>query len=91
MRLSAPEYAEAERLIQDLEGTDARPGRAGIFELDREGMALDTTTFDQHCADLPAVLQAAVAELTNAAQDPGQRAVAERALYHLYRISRKAS
>jgi DNA repair exonuclease SbcCD nuclease subunit len=92
LRLAAHEYEEAERLIQELEGTEARPGRAGVFELDRERLELDTTNFDQYCTSLPAVLQATVGELRKAAEDPELRSIAERALYHLYRLSsRKAS
>lgn len=89
MRLSAPEYEEAERLLQELAGGDARPGRAGVLDLEREKLQLDATTFEQYSSELPAVLQAAVAELTAAARDPSQREAAERALYHLYRTSRK--
>lgn len=92
MRLPAHEYDEAERLIQDLAGSEARPGRAGVFEIDRERFELDTTNFDQYRTTLPAVLQATVTELKTAAEDPSQRSVAERALYHLYRLSiKKAS
>jgi hypothetical protein len=92
MRLPVHEYDEAERLIQDLGGSEARPGRAGVFELDRERLELDTTDFDQYCSTLPAVLQATVTELKKATEDPAQREVAERALYHLYCLSiKKAS
>jgi DNA repair exonuclease SbcCD nuclease subunit len=87
LRVPAHEYEEAERLIQDLEGTEAKPGRAGVFELDRERLELDTSNFDQYCSTLPAVLQATVVELKKAAEDPGQRPIAERALYHLYCLS----
>jgi DNA repair exonuclease SbcCD nuclease subunit len=92
LRLPVHECQEAERLLQDLEGTEARAGRAGVFELDRERLESDTTNFDEYCSTLPAVLQATVTELKKAVEDPEQRIVAERALYHLYRlISPKAS
>lgn len=92
MRLPAHEYEEAEHLMQDLAGTEARTGRAGVLDLDRERLELDTVNFEQYCTTLPAVLQATVTELKKAAEDPAQRSVAERALYHLYRLSsRKAS
>jgi DNA repair exonuclease SbcCD nuclease subunit len=92
MRLPAHEYEEAERLLQELAGSEARTGRAGVLDLDRERLELDTVNFEQYCTTLPAVLQATVSELKKAAEDPAQRAVAERALYHLYRLSsRKAS
>src|SRR5262249_55609953 len=38
MRVPAPEYDEAERILEDLKGTDARQGRIGILELDRQGL-----------------------------------------------------
>ncbi|HYV45123.1 MAG TPA: DNA repair exonuclease [Myxococcaceae bacterium] len=89
MRVAAPEYEEAERLIEDLTGTAARYGRAGVLELDRRGLELETSSIDTFCADLPDVLRATVGRLKLAAADPTQRTVAERALYHLYRESRK--
>jgi len=89
MRVAAPEYEEAERLLEDLTGTAARYGRAGVLELDRRGLELETSSIDTFCADLPDVLRATVGRLKLAAADPAQRTVAERALYHLYRESRK--
>lgn len=91
MCVSAPEYEEAERLLEDLAGTEARHARAGVLELDREKLSLDTHSLDTYCAELPSVLQVAVARLKAAAEHDDQRQVAERALYHLYRTSRKAS
>jgi DNA repair exonuclease SbcCD nuclease subunit len=90
MRVAAPEYEEAEHLIEELTGTQAKQGKAGILELDRSQLALDTGSVSAHCAALPAVMQAAVERLLIAAENPGEREAAERALYHLYRLSRKA-
>src|SRR5262249_30619418 len=89
MRVSAPEYEEAEHLLEDLAGTTARHGRVGILELDRQGLELETTSIDTFCTDLPDVLQATVGRLKVAADDPLRRAVAQRALFHLYRESRR--
>jgi DNA repair exonuclease SbcCD nuclease subunit len=91
MCVAAPEYEEAQQLLETLEGTEARPGRVGVFKLDREKLTLDTASFDSYCTELPAVLQAAIVQLKACAEDPEQRAIAERALSHLYRLSRKAS
>jgi DNA repair exonuclease SbcCD nuclease subunit len=91
MRLAAPEYEEARSLLQELEGTEARHGRVGVLDLDREKLTLDTASFATHCAELPGVLRAAIEQLTTCAEDPAQRDIAERALYHLYRMSKKAS
>lgn len=90
MRVAAPEYEEAERLIEELIGTDAKHGKVGILELDRSELTLDTESVASHCASLPPVLQAAIERLRAQAEMPDARAAAERALYHLYRLSRKA-
>jgi DNA repair exonuclease SbcCD nuclease subunit len=92
MKVSAPEYDEAELLLDELQGTAARHARVGVLELDRQGLELETATVDQYCADLPEVLRSVVTRLKVAAEDPAYRQVAERALFHLYRSSkRKAS
>jgi len=92
MKVSAPEYDEAEILLEELQGTPARHARAGVLEVDRQGLELETATVDQYCVELPDVLRSAVNRLKAAAEDPTQRLIAERALFHLYRSSkRKAS
>jgi DNA repair exonuclease SbcCD nuclease subunit len=90
MRVPAPEYDEAEKLLEELVGTAARQGRVGVLELDRQGLELETGDIEQYCADLPAVLQSTVQRLKAVASaDPEQRAPAERALFHLYKTTRK--
>jgi DNA repair exonuclease SbcCD nuclease subunit len=89
MRVSAPDYEEAQRLLEDLEGTSARHARVGVLELDRLGLELETRDVDTYCADLPDVLKSAVRRLKQAAEEPDKRLIAERALFHLYRTSRK--
>jgi len=90
MKVPAPEYDEAEVLIEELQGTPARHARAGVLELDRNGLELEIATVDQHCGDLPDVLISAVTRLKVVAEtDPAQRLIAERALFHLYRSSRQ--
>ncbi|MBS2026236.1 MAG: DNA repair exonuclease [Deltaproteobacteria bacterium] len=89
MRVSAPDYQEAERLLEDLSGNAARQARVGVLELDRDGLELDTASIEQHCEDLPDILRSTVRRLKLAAEDPDKRAAAERALFHLYRVSRR--
>jgi hypothetical protein len=93
MEVSAPEYEEAEALLEALQGTEALHARVGVLDLDREALSLETSTVGEHCRDLPDVLQSAVRRLQEVAdQQPQQRLVAERALYHLFRAAkRKAS
>lgn len=91
MVVPAPEFEEAELLIEELTGTPARHGKVGVLDLDRQGLALQTSTVDQYCLELPDVLQAAVRMLKVAAEnhDVRERLIAERALFHLYRTSKK--
>lgn len=90
MTVPAPEYDEAENLLEELQGTVARHARVGVLDLNREGLELETSTVDQYCTELPAVLRSAVERLKSiAAEDATQRQVAERALFHLYRVSTK--
>ena len=90
MRVPAPHYEEAERILEDLVGTSARQGRVGVLELYRDGLELDTSDIDSHVADLPDVLKSAVRELKDAADaHPESRLVAQRAIYHLYSLARK--
>lgn len=91
MRVPAPEYAEATALLRELEGTDAMHGKVGILEVDRDKLALDIRSVADFSKDLPAVLQATAERLKQAAQSGPDAAVAERALYHLFCLSRKAS
>jgi DNA repair exonuclease SbcCD nuclease subunit len=91
MRVPAPEYTEVESLLRELEGNDATHGKVGVLVLDRDKFMLDVQSITDFCHDLPAVLQATAQRLKQAAENGPDSAVAERALYHLYRLSRKAS
>lgn len=88
MTLPAPEYETAERLLEELAGTPARSGKAGVLELDRQGLELETTSVDRFCEDLPDALRAAVLRLQRAAEEPAQRQTAQRALFHLFRVAK---
>jgi DNA repair exonuclease SbcCD nuclease subunit len=90
MRVQAPQYEEAEGILQDFVGTSARQGRVGVLDLYREGLELDTSDIDSHVMDLPDVLKSAVRELKEAAdKHPESRLVAQRAIFHLYALARK--
>lgn len=92
MKITAHEYEEAERLLEDLEGTDARQGRVGVLALERQGLELDTSAIEADYADLPDVLKSTFRRLQKAAEEPDRRPAAQRAMFHLYRLSRgKAS
>jgi DNA repair exonuclease SbcCD nuclease subunit len=89
MQLAAPDYEVAEELLEALEGTEARHGKVGVLDLDRQGLELDTSNVDSFCTELPEILRSAVRRLKLDADDPLKRATAQRALFHLYRVSRK--
>jgi DNA repair exonuclease SbcCD nuclease subunit len=89
MRVSAPEYDEAERLLEQLEGTSARHAVVGVLKVDRQGLELEIGDVEALFADLPEILRSAVRRLKLAADDPGQRQIVQRAVSHLYRVSRK--
>jgi len=88
LRLTAPEYDEAERILRELKGTPAVTGRVGVLELDRERMLLDTKDIENQLADLPDVLRATFARL-HTLESEEQREIAQAALYHLYRLVRE--
>ena len=88
LRVTALEYQEAEALLGKLEGSASTHASVGVLELDREKLCLDLTDLDGLSAGLPAVLQAAVKRLRLEAENPAQRAAAERALFHLFSLAK---
>ena len=91
LRVTTPEYQEAEALLGKLEGSASTHAKVGVLELDREKLSLDLTDVETLSAGLPPVVQAAVKRLRLEAAKPEQRAAAERALFHLFSLARSAS
>ncbi len=91
MSLPAKEYEEAEALLAELCGTEARHAKAGVVQLFREGLTLDVTNLGPQVDALPDVLRAAVRTLQEQAKDPATRPAAERALFHLFRAAKGAA
>jgi hypothetical protein len=89
MRVSAEQYEATQDVLRDLKGTSAAHGRVGVMQLDTVGLELDTTNIEDLFHDAPDVLKSA-AERLKALEDSDQRVVAQKALYHLYRLSREA-
>ncbi len=85
MRVSAPEYQEAERILRELEGSDAVIGRIGILQVERSGLTLDTTDLGGLLERLPPILQTTVERL-KALEGGPQAAEARRAILHLSRL-----
>ena len=90
MSIPPREMEDAERLLENLTGTEAKPGRVGILDLHRDGLVLDTSD-PTSLAELPELLQEAAKRLKALESDPRQAETAKRALAHLCRLARKAS
>jgi len=90
MTLPPLEYDEAERILEDLAGTDAKHGRVGVFVLDRKGLDMDTLSAEQVFADQPEIIRAVVQRLQEkATRAPIERQKVERAIHHFYRTLRE--
>ena len=89
MTVSLSEENEIERILRDLEGTDATHGRAGILVVDKTKLMLERGSGDVFPDDLPPVLKDTVARLDQliaTADDEADRVKATRALSHLYKL-----
>lgn len=87
MTVSLDEHEEVQAILDELQGTAAASGRAGVLLLDRAGLRLEVGAA-AFPTDLPPVLADVVGELEARArvEDPDEAAVARRALLHLYRL-----
>jgi DNA repair exonuclease SbcCD nuclease subunit len=84
MRVSLPDLEKVDALLEELKGNEAAHGKTGILQIDRLGLALDTTDPGAFPQELPDVLKSVVEKLqAQATEENG--AIAKRALYHLYR------
>jgi len=89
MTVSLSEESEVERILRDLQGTDATHGRAGVLLVDRTSLRLQVGSADAFPEDLPLVLKDTVERLdqliANAVEE-AEKAKATRALSHLYKL-----
>lgn len=86
LAVSLKEERELRAALNELEGTDAMPGKAAALVLDEQRVDLHTGDLEDLVATLPSVLQRTV-ELLQAQQQGGdleQKERATRALRHLY-------
>jgi len=89
MTVSLSEESELERIVRELEGTEATHGQVGIILVDREGLRLQRGATDGFPEDLPPVLRDTIARLdriVDEALDQAERDRATRALSHLYKL-----
>ena len=89
MAVSLSEENEVERILRDLQGTDATHGRAGILLVDRTNLRLQPGSDGIFPDDLPPVVKDTIARLDHiieAAEDEAEKVRATRALAHLYKL-----
>jgi DNA repair exonuclease SbcCD nuclease subunit len=89
MAVSVSEESDAERIVRELQGTDAAHARAGIILVDRSGLRLLPGSIDDFPENLPTVVKATIDKLDRIvadADDEGEKAIATRALSHLYKL-----
>ena len=89
MAVSLSEENEVERILRDLQGTEATHGRAGIIVIDRSHLRLQPGSDGIFPEDLPPVLKDTIArldEIVDSAEDEAVKVRATRALAHLYKL-----
>jgi hypothetical protein len=89
MTVSLAEESEVERILRDLQGTDATHGRVGVLVVDRTNFRLQVGSGDAFPEDLPPVLKDTVDRLDRliaCAADEAEKSKATRALSHLYKL-----
>lgn len=89
MMVSLAEESEVERILRDLQGTDAAHGRAGVLVVDRTNLRLQPGSGGVFPDDLPSVLKDTIARLDRLVADSteeAEKAKATRALAHLYKL-----
>ncbi len=86
MTVSLAEESEMERILRDLQGTEATHGRAGVLVVDKEKLRRRVGSVDAFPDHLPQVLKETVVRLNQLAEgtDDIARESATRALSHLY-------
>lgn len=89
MTVSLAEESEVERILCDLQGTDATHGRAGVLQVDRTNLKLEPGSGGTFPNDLPPVIKDTIARLDGLiadASDEAEKSRATRALAHLYKL-----
>jgi DNA repair exonuclease SbcCD nuclease subunit len=95
MRARVGEFEAAERILVELEGTEAKHGKVGVLQLDRQRLELETDNLEDLLDGAPDVLRSVALRLraveAEHGRDSAQGDIARRALYQLYRLTREAS
>jgi DNA repair exonuclease SbcCD nuclease subunit len=95
MRARVDELDAIERILVELEGTEALHGKVGVLQVERAGLVLETSGLEDALEGAPEVLRSVATRLRALEGEHGvaspQGEVARRALYQLYRLLREAS
>jgi DNA repair exonuclease SbcCD nuclease subunit len=89
MAVSVGEESEVERILNDLQGTEAAHGRAGVVLVDRTNLRLQPGSAGVFPENLPTVIKDTIARLDrliDEASDEGEKLKATRALAHLFKL-----
>lgn len=89
MVVSVAEESEVERILNDLHGTDAAHGRAGLLVVDRTDLRLQPGSAGVFPENLPPVIKDTIARLDRLieeTEDETEKARAARALAHLFKL-----
>jgi hypothetical protein len=89
MTVSLAEENEVERILRDLQGTDATHGRAGVLLIDRTNLRLQPGSGGVFPDHLPPVVKDTIARLDRLiadSTDEAEQSRATRALAHLYKL-----
>ncbi|MEM9068680.1 MAG: DNA repair exonuclease [Myxococcota bacterium] len=89
LAVSPNEFEEVEALLQLLKGSEATHGRVGVLQLRRDALALRTDDIERYFDDLPDVLKQTAKRLRAIEAEGERSAEAQRALFHLYRLTRE--
>jgi DNA repair exonuclease SbcCD nuclease subunit len=89
MVVSVAEENEVERILNDLQGTDAAHGRAGVLLLDRTNLRLQPGSAGAFPENLPPVIRDTISrldQLIDEARDESEKLEAARAQAHLFKL-----
>ena len=86
MEASLAEFERIDKILNELKGNEATHGRAGVLQVNRSDLQLNTDLGDLE-KDLPEVLKSVVQRLRDRTGGH-EGAVAKQALYHLFRTFR---
>jgi DNA repair exonuclease SbcCD nuclease subunit len=95
LRARVDEFDAIERLLVELEGSEALIGKVAVLQLDRSRFTLETSTIEDALGSAPDAVRSVAARLlaleSEHGGDSARGELARRALYQLYRLMREAS